>query len=98
MEGHPVQSRWPHEERPEGLCTRRFCGVVLFTSRAKPCDYQISPICRRKCGKSSVTVRNLPNDFGKKEGWSSKGGWVFKRRLGPQARGRRVDSGRFGFG
>ena len=51
-----------------------FCGVVLFTSRAKPCDYQISPICRRKCGKSSVTVRNLPNDFGKKGGWVLKPG------------------------
>jgi len=89
MEGHPVQSRWPHEERPEGLCTRRFlrCRFVY-----KPCDHQISPICRKKCGKSSVTVRNLPIDFGKKEGW------VFKRRLGPQARGRSVDSGRFGFG
>jgi hypothetical protein len=66
MEGHPVQPRWPHEERPEGLCHRLLlrCPFVY-----KHCDHQISSICRKKYGKSSVTVRNLPNDFGKKRGW-----------------------------
>jgi hypothetical protein len=52
------------ERGPEGLCSCRFCSVVLLTSLA---NTKNTPVCRGKYGKSSVNVRNLPNDSGKKE-------------------------------
>jgi hypothetical protein len=52
------------ERGPEGLCSCRFCSVVLLISLA---NTKNTPVCRGKYGKSSVNVRNLPNDSGKKE-------------------------------
>ncbi len=53
----------PLQRSLQGLVFACFAASFFVVSFASTKN---SPICRRKFGKSTVTVRNLPNDFGKK--------------------------------